>query len=53
MGPLPISYQDIRAWSDVTGRWLAPWELDVVLRLDRTWLTSWAKGQEKAPKPKG
>lgn len=37
-GPCPLSYQDILAWTQVTRRSLEPWEVEVVMAVDQTYL---------------
>jgi hypothetical protein len=37
-GPGPISYREIKAWSDMTGNALAPWEVETVKRIDAVYL---------------
>ncbi|MBN9525785.1 MAG: hypothetical protein J0H82_06270 [Alphaproteobacteria bacterium] len=39
LGPAPISYPDILAWSRLTGRRPAPWEIGVIKALDLVYLT--------------
>ncbi|WP_146203698.1 hypothetical protein [Azospirillum sp. TSO5] len=39
MGPSPITYQDILAWSRLTGRRPSPWEVSVIRELDSLWLS--------------
>lgn len=34
----PISYSEIRAWSGLTGRQPSPFEIDLIKRLDLTYL---------------
>lgn len=38
MGLNPISWQDIRAWQEVTGERLALWELNAIKRLDSVFI---------------
>lgn len=38
-GPNPVSYQDIEAWSRLTGWTLTPWELSAVKKLDAVFLS--------------
>jgi hypothetical protein len=35
-GPNPLSYDIIKAWCDLTGIHLRPWELDLIKALDTT-----------------
>ncbi|CAB4139429.1 hypothetical protein UFOVP346_46 [uncultured Caudovirales phage] len=37
-GVLPISYQEIKAWAELTQRELSPWEVDAITRLDRVYM---------------
>ena len=37
-GPLPINYQEIKAWVEVTGNALTPFEIEAVKRLDRVYI---------------
>lgn len=37
-GANPISYADIYMWSRVTGGSVEPWEVQVIMRLDRSWI---------------
>jgi len=37
-GPLPISYQEIIAWQQLTNESLLPWEVDAIKRLDAVYL---------------
>lgn len=39
MGPASISYQDIAAWSRLTGHRPSPWEVSVIRDLDRLWMS--------------
>jgi len=39
-GVNPISFQDLQAWSSVTGAHLSGWEIEVIMKLDRLWLES-------------
>jgi hypothetical protein len=34
-GPLPITYQEIQAWSELTGNKITPLDVEVIKRLDR------------------
>lgn len=40
--PLPITHQDIRAWSELKQWPLAPWEIDAILALDDAFLSAQA-----------
>lgn len=44
-GPSPIGYQDILAWARLTGRRPLPWEVGVLMALDRACLAALAKGK--------
>ena len=37
-GPNPISHQDIAAWSHNTCSNPSPWEVNMILKIDREWL---------------
>lgn len=37
-GPNPISYDIIKAWCDLTGITLTPWEIETVKSLDNLWI---------------
>jgi hypothetical protein len=37
-GPNPISYDIIKAWCDLTGITLSPWEIETVKSLDNLWI---------------
>ena len=37
-GPLPISFQDILAWQQLTNEYLLPWEVSTIKRLDTVYL---------------
>jgi hypothetical protein len=39
-GPNALSFSEIEAWQRLTGRCLTPWELNVMLALDRAYLAS-------------
>lgn len=46
MGPNPLSYSDIAAWSSLTGIIIRSSELEVLLDIDQAWLSSQAKKSE-------
>ena len=46
MGPNPISYLDLFAWSNLTGIITRPSELDAVFEIDQLWLAKQAKKTE-------
>jgi hypothetical protein len=37
-GPLPITYQEMSAWIELTNTKLLPWEIEVIKRLDAIYL---------------
>lgn len=37
-GPNPISYDIIKAWCDITGVDLSPWEVSTIKALDNLWI---------------
>ena len=37
-GPNPISYDIIKAWCDLSGVSLSPWEIGIIKALDSIWL---------------
>ena len=37
-GPNPLSWGDIKAWCDLTGVHLEPWEADMLKALDMVWV---------------
>ena len=37
-GPLPLSFQDILAWQQLTNGYLLPWEVSAIKRLDAVYL---------------
>ena len=37
-GPNPISYDIIKAWCDITGIQLSPWEIGTIKALDNLWI---------------
>jgi len=39
MGPNPISSRDIQAWHELNGIQLEPWEVRLIKRLDREFLS--------------
>jgi hypothetical protein len=45
-GAARITFQDMKAWGDLRGTHLQPWEIDLVRKCDDLWLA------EFAPKPK-
>ena len=49
-GPLPIGWEQIGAWSALTGLKPTRSELDILLALDRAWLKAWRDAQPPPPK---
>jgi hypothetical protein len=47
MGPSPISWADIEAFSRLSGFQLAPWEVEVIEELDGVFFAQQAKSQKK------
>ena len=45
-GPNPLSFCEIRAWCDLTGSELAPYEVVLIKKLDRVYL-DWVAKQAK------
>jgi hypothetical protein len=39
-GPNPISYTEIAAWAQLTGRTLTPWLVATLVAMDRAWLAA-------------
>jgi len=37
-GPLPLSFQDMLAWQQLTNNYLLPWEVSAIKRLDAVYL---------------
>lgn len=37
-GPNPITYQEIKAWCELTGVVLSPWEVNAIKRLDAVYM---------------
>ena len=37
-GPNPLSYQEIKAWMEVTDNNLEPWEVEAIKRLDNVYM---------------
>jgi len=44
MGPSPIGFRDIAAFQDLTGFRFAPWEVEMIERLDDLWCAEAARG---------
>lgn len=57
MGPAPISYEGIEAWSRLTKRDVTPWEVDTIKMIDGLFLQHVASDQrekrKKRQKPSG
>jgi len=51
-GPNDISYSAIKAWQDVTGEKLEPWELNAILRLDDAFLHAYYEHENSKTKGK-
>lgn len=43
--PDPITWPEMQAWSALTARPLAPWEVQVLRALDVLWLDAWRNGR--------
>lgn len=52
MGPAPISYQEIDAWSRLRGEPVRPFELDILRALDMAWLEVAAEMQKNPDRPR-
>lgn len=50
-GPLPLTYQEIEAWSKLSRIRLAPWEVSVLRRLDAAWMVFIASPNAPTPPP--
>jgi hypothetical protein len=44
-GPLSITYQEIAAWKDLTGKIVTPMDVEVIKRLDQTYLRVVSNGR--------
>ena len=49
MGTSPITYRDIRDWSDITRTRIEPWEIRALRKVDSAFLQSSAEQMEKKP----
>lgn len=49
-GPAQLSWQDLRAWSEMTATDLRPWEAKTILRLDALLMEAWEKQQASQSK---
>lgn len=45
-GPNPLSYDIIKAWCDLTGIDLSPWEIDIIKSLDNLWIKTMNEGAD-------
>jgi len=45
-GPLPISWEAMKAYQDVAGLRLEPWALAAIDRLDKVFLKVWFESQK-------
>ena len=49
--PQPITWSEIKAWAQMTGARLCPWEARILRRLDECWMSVWnAEHQRRAAK---
>jgi hypothetical protein len=46
-GPNPLSFSEIKAWDDLTGAGLSPFDTKIIKQLDRVFLSHQAKIQSK------
>jgi len=37
-GPSPISYEQIKAWKEVTETPVEPWQIEAIIRLDKAYM---------------
>jgi hypothetical protein len=37
-GPLPLSYQEMKAWLELTGEVLTPYEVEAIKRIDKVYM---------------
>lgn len=37
-GPSALSYLEIKAWSDLMGNTLSPWEVDIIKQIDAIYM---------------
>jgi hypothetical protein len=51
-GPNPLSAVEILAWSRLSGNHVAPWEFEVLRRLDHKWLEIYSELHKPDPAPK-
>jgi hypothetical protein len=49
MGPNPIAWGEIAAWAALTGADLSPFEVRVILAIDRAWLEEQARSIPRPP----
>lgn len=53
MGPAPIGYRDLKAWSEIMGEYPKGWELKAIFAMDRAFMVSVKNNQpEKPEKPR-
>lgn len=50
-GPAPIGWQDVAAWSALTGTITRPAEIRLLMDIDRAWLEAQADVQRKRARP--
>ena len=46
-GPAPVDYQEIRAWQELTGSQLTPWETETVFALSDRYVAQRYKSADK------
>jgi hypothetical protein len=46
VGPNPISWADLHAWSSLTQTVIRPWEIRLIFSIDAQWIKSTAVSQE-------
>lgn len=51
MGPSPLSYHDVRAWSELTGVRIRPWEVRAIFKADASFLKVQAERQKAGSGP--
>ena len=44
-GPNPISYIELETWSRLTGKFITPQEVIIIMKIDMLYIDSWAKQQ--------
>lgn len=45
--PCSLSWVEMRAWAELQGLMLEPWQVQILRRLDQMWLAAWRAGQER------